>query len=54
VLVAQRASAQAQVKVAEASLENTLVRAPFTGTVLRKDAEVGEIVAPASAGGFPF
>jgi RND family efflux transporter MFP subunit len=51
VLEAQRASAQAQVKVAEASLENTLVRAPFTGTVLRKDAEVGEIVAPSSAGG---
>ena len=51
VLVAQRAGAQAQVKVAEASLENTLVRAPFTGTVLRKDAEVGEIVAPSSAGG---
>ena len=51
VLVAQRSSAQAQVKVAEASLENTLVRAPFAGTVLRKDAEVGEIVAPTSAGG---
>ena len=27
------------------------VRAPFDGTVLRKDAEVGEIVAPSSAGG---
>ena len=27
------------------------MRAPFTGTVLRKDAEVGEIVAPSSAGG---
>jgi len=26
------------------------VRAPFAGTVLRKDAEVGEIVAPSSAG----
>ena len=51
VLVAQRSGAQAQVKVAEASLENTLVRAPFAGTVLRKDAEVGEIVAPSSAGG---
>src|SRR5207302_6249228 len=25
--------------------------APFSGTVLRKDAEVGEIVAPSSAGG---
>src|SRR5262249_56666259 len=36
---------------AEVNLENTRVRAPFDGTVLRKDAKVGEIVAPASAGG---
>ena len=36
---------------AQANLENTLIRAPFTGTVLRKDAEVGEVVAPAVAGG---
>ena len=44
-------AARAQVRLAEANLENTRVRAPFDGTVLRKDAEVGEIVAPASAGG---
>ena len=50
-LNAQLASAKAQTQVAEASLENTRVRAPFEGTVLRKDAEVGEIVAPSSAGG---
>ena len=43
--------ARAQVQLAEVGLENTRVRAPFDGTVLRKDAEVGEIVAPASAGG---
>jgi RND family efflux transporter MFP subunit len=36
---------------AQASLENTLIRAPFGGTILRKDAEVGEVVAPAVAGG---
>jgi RND family efflux transporter MFP subunit len=36
---------------AEASLENTRVRAPFTGTILRRDAEVGEVVAPSVAGG---
>jgi RND family efflux transporter MFP subunit len=36
---------------ARASLDNTLIRAPFAGTVLRKDAEVGEVVAPAVAGG---
>ncbi len=44
-------SARAQLRVTEANLENTRVRAPFDGTVLRKDAEVGEIVAPAAAGG---
>ncbi len=51
VLDAQLGQARAQVQLAEVGLENTRVRAPFDGTVLRKDAEVGEIVAPASAGG---
>ena len=51
VLAAQLGSARAQVKLSEANLENTNVRAPFAGTVLRKDAEVGEIVAPSGAGG---
>jgi RND family efflux transporter MFP subunit len=51
VLEAQLASARAQVRLAAANLENTRVRAPFDGTILRKDAEVGEIVAPSSAGG---
>jgi RND family efflux transporter MFP subunit len=50
-LDAQLASSRAQVALARANLENTNVRAPFDGTVLRKDAEVGEIVAPSSAGG---
>jgi HlyD family secretion protein len=36
---------------ARANLDNTLIRAPFSGTVLRRDAEVGEVVAPAVAGG---
>jgi RND family efflux transporter MFP subunit len=36
---------------ARANLDNTLIRAPFAGTVLRRDAEVGEVVAPAVAGG---
>ena len=27
------------------------IRAPFTGTVLRKEAEVGEVVAPSVGGG---
>jgi len=44
-------AARANVRLAAATLENTNVRAPFDGTVLRKDAEVGEIVAPSAAGG---
>jgi len=44
-------SAEASVGVAEANLENTYIRAPFNGTVLRKDAEVGEVVAPGATGG---
>jgi RND family efflux transporter MFP subunit len=51
VLAAQARSARAQTALTLANLENTRVRAPFDGTVLRKDAEVGEIVAPSSAGG---
>ena len=35
----------------QATNENTIIRAPFTGTVLRKDAEVGEVVAPSVGGG---
>jgi len=45
------ATSHANVQLAQANLENTNVRAPFDGTVLNKDAEVGEIVAPSAAGG---
>jgi RND family efflux transporter MFP subunit len=38
--------AEAAVKAAEVDLENTYIRAPFNGTVLTKNAEVGEVVAP--------
>jgi RND family efflux transporter MFP subunit len=48
---AQLEAAGAAVGVARANLENTVIRAPFSGTVLRKDAEVGEVVAPAVTGG---
>jgi RND family efflux transporter MFP subunit len=51
VLDAQLKATRAQEQLAAVNLENTRVRAPFDGTVLRKDAEVGEIVAPSSAGG---
>lgn len=42
--------AKAQVLQAEVALENTLIRAPFNGTVLTKNADVGEVVAPLGAG----
>ncbi len=51
VATAQANAGRAQARLSQANLENTRVRAPFGGTVLRKDAEVGEIVAPSSAGG---
>lgn len=41
--------AKANLNSAEVAIENTLIRAPFDGTVLTKDAEVGEIVAPLGA-----
>ncbi len=41
--------AKANVNSAGVALENTLIRAPFDGTVLTKNAEVGEIVAPLGA-----
>ena len=41
--------AKAMVVGAEVALENTLVRAPFDGTVLTKNADVGEMVAPMAA-----
>ncbi len=44
-------AASAALRLAQANLENTVVRAPFSGTVLRKEAEVGEVVAPSVGGG---
>jgi RND family efflux transporter MFP subunit len=44
-------AADAALRFAQATLENTYIRAPFTGTVLRKEAEVGEVVAPSVGGG---
>lgn len=41
--------AQAGIRAAEVALENMIIRAPFDGTVLTKNAEVGEIVAPFGA-----
>jgi HlyD family secretion protein len=42
--------ANADLSYAQALLQNTVIRAPFTGTVVRKMAEVGESVAPIPPG----
>lgn len=44
-------AARAALRLARANLENTFIRAPFSGTVLRKEAELGEVVAPSVGGG---
>jgi len=44
-------AADAQIRVAQQDLDNCTVRAPFAGIVVSKDAQVGEMVSPVSAGG---
>lgn len=46
------AVAQAALEGAQVALENTVIRAPFDGTVLTKNADVGEVVAPLAASAF--
>jgi RND family efflux transporter MFP subunit len=45
-VVASIDSAKFAVREAEVAVENTRIIAPFDGTVLKKNADVGEIVAP--------
>jgi HlyD family secretion protein len=49
-VVATMASKAAAVRAAEVQVENTNIRAPFDGTILSKNADVGEVVAPFGAG----
>jgi RND family efflux transporter MFP subunit len=48
---AQVSAAEARIQVAQQDLDNCTVRAPFAGMVVSKDAQVGEMVSPISAGG---
>ena len=57
-LVARIASLQEDVKVAESqiamqqtAIDDTIIRAPFSGVAISKDAQVGEMISPVSAGG---
>jgi RND family efflux transporter MFP subunit len=43
--------AQESVDMAKVQLDNTVVRAPFTGVVIAKSAQPGEMISPLSAGG---
>ncbi len=40
---------KAAVRAAEVAFDNTIIRAPFTGTILIKNADIGEMVAPFAA-----
>lgn len=38
-------------RIADNSVDNTVVRAPFAGVIIAKSAQPGEIISPAAAGG---
>jgi RND family efflux transporter MFP subunit len=43
--------AERNVAVAKQAVEDTIIRAPFSGVVVTKDAQPGEMISPISAGG---
>src|SRR6202023_1698877 len=47
----QGAAAERKSDVAQENVNNCTIRAPFSGQVVSKDAQVGEMVSPISAGG---
>jgi RND family efflux transporter MFP subunit len=44
-------AAQSRIQVAQQAVDNCTINAPFEGIVVSKDAQVGEMVSPISAGG---
>jgi len=48
---AQVDATERSIEVAQRNLDNCTVRAPFAGIAVSKDAQIGEIVSPVSAGG---
>ncbi len=44
-------AAKSRINEALQAVDNTIIRAPFAGIVVSKDAQVGEIISPISAGG---
>jgi RND family efflux transporter MFP subunit len=47
----QVVAADAKIGEAQQSVDNTVISAPFDGIIVSKDAQVGEMVSPISAGG---
>jgi RND family efflux transporter MFP subunit len=47
----QLATARRQVDLQRQNVEDTVIRAPFDGVVITKDAQPGEMISPVSAGG---
>ncbi len=47
----QVAASEARIREQQQSVDNCTIRAPYAGIVVSKDAQVGEMVSPVSAGG---
>jgi RND family efflux transporter MFP subunit len=47
----QVVASEARIKEQQQAVDNCTIRAPFAGIVVSKDAQVGEMVSPVSAGG---
>jgi RND family efflux transporter MFP subunit len=47
----QVAASEARIQEAQQAVDNCTIRAPFSGIIVSKDAQVGEMVSPISAGG---
>jgi len=47
----QVAGAEARIAEAQQAVDNCTIKAPFAGRIVSKDAQVGEMVSPISAGG---
>jgi RND family efflux transporter MFP subunit len=47
----QLSTARRQIDIQQQTLEDTIIRAPFDGIVVSKDAQPGEMISPVSAGG---
>jgi RND family efflux transporter MFP subunit len=48
---AQTIAAEARIRESQQAVDNCTIRAPFDGIVVSKDAQIGEMVSPISAGG---